>query len=171
MKLKLIKKNNNSNLFKFNILKSQFYNQQMFLNNLKFETLTINLRQTLKLIYEYHLNNKLIYFVNFPNIENQKLKQKFKKTKHKFFSEQLLAKKLKDKIFLKPSCIILFNCNIKDISLNNLLQLNIPIVLFNNLSLIDSNFTYNNINQTRLIKNQRLNKFIISLVYAIIKKS
>jgi len=171
MKLKLIKKSNNSNLFKFNVLKSQFYNQQLFLNNLKFETLTINLRQTLKLIYEYHFSNKLIYFINFPNIENKKLKQEFKKTKHKFFSDNLLVKKLKDKNFFKPSCIILFNCNLKDISLNNLLQLNIPIVLFNNLSLVDSSFTYKNINQIKLIKNQRLNKFIVSLVYAIIKKN
>nr|YP_010139038.1 hypothetical protein KYV41_mgp25 [Lithodesmium undulatum]QQJ94646.1 hypothetical protein [Lithodesmium undulatum] len=173
MKLKKIDKKTNYNLFKFNILKSKLYMQSSFYNdfNLKLDNIEINLRQILKLIYEYHINNKLIFFINLPNIKSFKLKKHVKRTKHKFILKSLLLKKINSTNFIQPDLLIFFNSNVNELPLNILLQLNRPIIIFNMLSNIEYFDQYNNHSQINLIKNKKLKQFIISLICFIIKKN
>ncbi len=86
MKLKTIKKRNNE-LIKLNIVKLKLYKKkQQF--NLKFNTkqIELNLKKILQIIYQYHMADKKILFLEFPKTFSHILK----KTKHTLVPESIL---------------------------------------------------------------------------------
>jgi len=126
-------------LIKYNILKSKIYLQTKSkkMLNKNMEQFEINLKQMLKLIYEYHFNNKLIYFIDFPFCNTSGLLQNIKKTNHKFFSKKMLSKKIKNKTIIEPQLIVVFIEEFNSLDLNNFIRLNVPIILVNSLSFFD----------------------------------
>ena len=78
-------------LFKYNLLKLQLYKQTNNNNILSqgvLEQIEISLKQLLKIIYEYHVNNSKILFIGFP-IRLKKQQMKFVNlTNHDFISQK-----------------------------------------------------------------------------------
>lgn len=74
----ILKKNK---LLKLNFLKAKLY-KKLYINNINTNEIIIKLKQSLQIIYKYHINNKKILFVGFsPNIIN-KFKYILKDTDH-----------------------------------------------------------------------------------------
>ena len=81
MKVKSIKTNNR--LILFQIVKSKIYKKEVKYHNTK-----LYLKKIAKIIYEYHINNKSILFLNFPNIIQKEVNLLINKTKHYCFTNE-----------------------------------------------------------------------------------
>lgn len=168
MKLKNINKKNYK-LIKYNIIKSNFYlqirNTQIINENV--EQFEINLKQMLKLISEYNYKKKLIYFIDFPIINNdEKFLQKLKITNHKYFSKEKILNNIRSKGLKKPHLLVIFFETFSSVTLNSFKKFNIPIVLVNKFYFFDSNFQQNNL---ILLNNKKIKKFIFYMCYSVIK--
>lgn len=165
MKLKLIRKKKYK-IIKYNILKSKIYLQikQNKSLNTNMEQFEIYLKQLIKLIYEYHHNNKCIYFIDFPVVNNKELLQKAVKNNHKFFSSRMLVKKIKSKTLLETNLLIVFTEELDRLVCNHFKTLNIPIIIINKFSFFD-------FSRKKVYGNGLINKKIfVNLFYSIFQK-
>lgn len=66
--MKVIKKENDKNkILRLNLLKLKLYKKKQYLNfNINLKKIELNLKKILHLIYEYHIKNKKILFLEFP---------------------------------------------------------------------------------------------------------
>lgn len=168
MKFKNINKKNYK-LIKYNIIKSKFYlqtrNPRILTENI--EQFEINLKQVLKLIYEYHHKKKIIYFIDFPVINNDvKLSQNLKTPNHKYFSKEKILKAIRSKSLKKPHLFVIFFESFSSVTLNSFKNLNIPIVLVNRFSFFDRCSQQNNL---ILLNTKKIKKFIGYMYYSVIK--
>lgn len=149
------------------------------------------LKKILKIIYEYHVNKKTMYFVGFPK-ESVKFFRStvFKKTKHRLLPNEVwvkgalinkkyasnsLKKKFTKKIinykdFLSvlktPDLVIVLEFN--KLILKECSQSKIPIISFYNL---DTKLqTYSTIGNYKMLT-KNINSFFFSILYSIFKKS
>ena len=161
--MKIRKTNKPLSFIKFYLLKYQFYKK------VNINKLIIDFKQSLKVIYSYHVQNKKILFIGFSfnkNISNQ--------FSHLFISKNKYTKKVLSNCFLKegenrsfPNLIVFNNYQLVDEKIiKETLKYNIPIVVFGDYSK-QINF-YNvqgNFNQ------KNFKKFVDFLIFSIIKKS
>jgi len=132
MKIKNIKIKNR--LVLFQIVKSKIYKKEV-----KYYKVKLYLKKIAKIIYEYHVNNKSILFLNFPDIIQKEINILINNTKHHCFTNEhwyngiltnLKSIWPKNKIDL----ILIFNQNLKYYS-NQIKEINffrVPVVLINN---------------------------------------
>jgi len=166
MKVKNLKSYNS---LKYFLLKNN-KNAQKILDLTFFER---NLKQFLKIIYEYHTQNKQILFIGFPKFKYKRILQKTKHIfmpvkvfKEGFFSNNLsFAKDLKN----KPDLIIFFNSSKNFNILNELIKFKIPIMFFNITGNVKTRIYYKLINNIEFNKN--LVKFYITLIFSVLKIS
>jgi ribosomal protein S2 len=195
--MKLQKKNlKKSKFLKLNIIKTQLYKK---INNhfLNLNDVILRFKQSLQVIYKYHINNKKILFVGFPNnIENQ-FQILLKDTNHIMIphsfwmnglitnpkkclnyllkDNKLINKKLSKILFLlneKVDLIILLNSNAEKNILNESYVSKIPLIYLNNyLNIFDPRPSYKIPGNFKFfIKNSR-NNFFFSIIYSIFKKA
>lgn len=180
MKKKLIYNNKKYLLTKFYLLKYQAYKQKKFyFFNINLEQLNIKIKQALKIIYLYHINNKKILFIGFPYS-----KKKIKNKNHLFVPKNFLTKrfiKTQKSILLKKNfqkftnnfyknfnLIVFYNPVLKDQNLiNELNKNNIPLILFGNL-FTNSQISYNILGS--FIKT-KIKSFCFFLIFSILKKN
>lgn len=104
----------------------------------------INLRNALKLIYEYNKSNKKILFVGFPELEKKKFNKLLKNShyyiNHNLWINGLLSNKqiiLSNSKFKtlkkKPDLLVIYQNSIELETLKEGINLNIPIVSFTNV--------------------------------------
>nr|QYB23224.1 hypothetical protein [Lithodesmioides sp. mgcode 4] len=170
MKIKLIKKKKYK-LLKYNILKSKIYVQSKNIQilNRDIEKFEINLKQFLKLIFEYDKNNKSIYFVDFPIVNNILILKNFKQTNHKFYSKEMIFKKIKNKTIKKPHLFVTFSETFNSLTLNNFKKLNTPIILVNSFSFLNFSGQQHKVDNLNLLNNIKLKNFYSYIFYSIIK--
>ena len=92
MKVNIVKSQNHK-LFKYNLLKLQIYSDQPSFDILNFSNDTLeyieaNLKQVLKIIFEYHVCQFKILFIGFPVISKMKQMKLRHFTNHTFISEK-----------------------------------------------------------------------------------
>lgn len=132
MKIKNIKIKNR--LVLFQILKSKIYKKEVKYYNVK-----LYLKKISKIIYEYHVNNKSILFLNFPNIIQKEINLLIDKTKHHCFTNEhwyngILTNQKSIWAKNKIDLILVFNQNLK-YYLNQIKEINsfrVPVILINN---------------------------------------
>jgi len=155
-------------LFKYNLLKLQIYSKHSheFTNDL-LEFLESHLKQTLKIIYEYHINHCRILFVGFPFTSETSQLKFIHNINHSFISEkswisgvfrnrfsilsylkfsqsQNTSKNIMSLLSVKtkPHLVVLFNQNLETIVINEFYKAKIPILSFGCSSSTDSKITY-----------------------------
>lgn len=142
-------------LVNIHFLKNQFYKQVV--NSKSLNTITLELKQILKIIYLYNKNKKKILLIGFPYnkvIQNQ--------TRHCFSSKNLYLKK---RFNFKQFDLIVFNkTNQKDENiLSNFIKLNIPIITLGEC--YKSGYNLNIVCKKKSIKN-----FNFFLIFSILTK-
>jgi hypothetical protein len=70
-----------SKLLKLNFINTKLY-KKMPINFITINEIIIRLKQSLQIIYKYHINNKRILFIGFSNTINNKFKYILKNTNH-----------------------------------------------------------------------------------------
>ena len=77
MKNKTLALNQNNSLLELQLLKSKIYKKSNYFKTaqkkIQNDKIKIFLKKFSHIIYEYHINNKKILFVNFPNILTLKM--------------------------------------------------------------------------------------------------
>lgn len=81
MKIENIKIKNR--LVLFQIVKSKIYKKEV-----KYYEVKLYLKKIAKIIYEYHVNNKSILFLNFPDIIQKEINILINNTKHHCFANE-----------------------------------------------------------------------------------
>ena len=145
MKLKkksIKKKINKTSLY---LLKYKIYNNYYKIQNLSLLNLLKNvefsLKQSLKLIVNYTLNNRTILFLGFPYLNKKKHVLNLKHSNHVFLPKIIWVKGYTKKYLFKnifrsnkiPDLIVFFDKQKTDyLILKELEDLNIPIIIFDN---------------------------------------
>jgi len=132
MKIKSIKTKNK--LLLFQILKSKIYKKEV-----KYDNIKLYFKKVAKIIYEYHINNKSILFLNFPDLIRKEIDALINKTKHYCFTNEdwyngILTNQKSIWLRNKVDLILIFNQNLKYYS-NQLKEINflrVPVILINN---------------------------------------
>lgn len=126
MKIKKFKFiNNNNKLIELQLLKSQIYKKNFkFYNNQQ-----LYIKKIINIIYEFHISNKKILFINFPKKFQIKITKKIKNNQHIFINNE----KFLTEIFNNQQKFIKNNFKNK-IPINKLIHL---IIIFNPLSLLN----------------------------------
>lgn len=85
MKIKKIKLNYKNKLTELQILKSRIYKKN---DELKIDTnkIQLYLKKVIRIIYEFHITNKRILFLNFPKKFEKKITGNLKKNQHMFIN-------------------------------------------------------------------------------------
>ena len=146
------------------------------------ENLELNFKNSLTLIYKYHIENKKILFLGLPDFKQTKLLTVIKLSKHYFIPNTLWLNgllinkrsvlnyiKSKNLVYFlnintKPDLIVLFNPKNPKNILSEAKKLNIPVVLFGDI--LKEKGDYNSINSNK--SNYFLN-FYQFLLYLILK--
>ena len=171
MKINNKLKKKNYRLLRFNLINSNFVKCSVKPLNESIEDFEVRFKQILRLIYDFHCKKKTIYFVDFPKINNIKFLKTFYKNNHKFFSHDMIMRKIKNKNKIDASLIVFFTTDIKLLVLNNLLKLNVPLVSFSDALLIDKNkLSKKDTSKTIFLQNIKLKQFSMCLFYSIFKK-
>lgn len=173
MKIKNIKINNKHKLIELQITKSKLYkkNFENEIQNVKSGKTKQYIKKFAHIIYEYHINNKKILFINFPIQLQKKHFQTVKKThQHIFINENSLLNNNTQKY---ADLILYFNSNKNNsILLPNLS--NIPILTINE-NLMNSDLTvkysYKILGTLKFVGKQINNNFLFSILQSIFKKS
>jgi len=132
MKVKNIKTNNR--LILFQIVKSKIYKKEVKYYNTK-----LYFKKIAKIIYEYHINNKSILFLNFPEIIRKEINLLINETKHHCFTNEewyngILTNQKSVWLKNKVDLILIYNQNLK-CYLNQIKEINllrVPVILINN---------------------------------------
>jgi len=182
-------------LIKYYLLKYQIYSSSESKNakliNLLLERMEMYFKQSLKIIYEYHIKQKKILFVGVPVFNNFFIKDVSKNTSHIFISEtawidgilsntkyvkkhnknlsNIELKRFLDTLNVSPDLIVLFNTKNTYKIIKEINNLKIPIILFNSHEKKKSEKILYNVsgNYSKLIKT-RLNVYNL-LLYSILK--
>ena len=91
MKIKKVKSIKKNKLTKLQILKSKIYRKNTdskFKNNIDPNKIQLYLKKIVHIIYEFHITNKRILFLNFPKKIEKKLTKNLKKNQHIFISNE-----------------------------------------------------------------------------------
>lgn len=168
-------------LIKLELIKTKIYLQQNFLSKdslldiLNFHEL--ELKRILKIIYNYHTNNRLIYFIGVP----LEIQINLSKTNHLFLPESswikgmlsnrisifryikksISDKKLADMLFkvkTKPSLLVVFNQHLESDILEEARKMRIPVLILTNP-----------INQHSKMFSKKLNNIIFTLLHSVLK--
>lgn len=146
-------------LFKYNLLKLQFYKHTNYNNIFSksvLEQTEISLKQLLKIIYEYHVNNSKILFIGFPVVFKKQQVKLVNLTNHDFISQKFwlngtfrnrfsvftylknlqlknFSKSLNTLLTLKskPHLVVFFDNNLKTGVINEFYKAGIPVIAFN----------------------------------------
>jgi ribosomal protein S2 len=191
MKLKTLKIKKYE-LIKLHLLKSRIYKNLKkknydieYLNKLK-----IHFKKILRIIYQYHVNNKVILFVGFPYSKNKNLLNNLKMSKHYFIPEDVWvngflinknslrkylnfnlskSKNMRSLLNIKvvPDLIVMFKSPSNDNMVKEISKLDVPIVCFGNDNNIINKLTYLLKDNFGEIKIKQFYKF---LIYSILKK-
>lgn len=173
MKIKKIETNNKNKLIELQIIKSKLYKNVLgsTAQTIKISKTKLYIKKIAHIIYEYHINNKKILFINFPIPLQQKIYHTIKKTRQHIFintEKDLITKKYQKYIDL----IIQFNPN-KDNSILSKNLANIPIITINN-NLGNSDLTvrynYKLLGTLKFIEKQINNNFLFSILHSIFKQ-
>lgn len=182
-------------LIKYHLLKYQIYLSSELGNkkssSFLLEKIEIHLKQSLKIIYEYHIKQKKILFIGLPILNKIFINDIFKSTSHIFMSEatwingllsntkyvkkhnqnltNIELKRFFNSLNTKPDLIILFNTKNDFKIIKEINKLKIPIIRFNNLNEKKYDKILYNVygNYTKLFK-IRLNIYTL-LLYSILK--
>lgn len=183
-------------LLKINIIKTQLYkkiiNHFVTLNDIIFR-----FKQALQIIYKYHINNKKILFVGFPNDIENKFQIILKDTNHilipnsfwmngiitnpkkclnyLFNNHKLVNTKISKILFLlntKVDLVVILDSIAAKNILNESYVAKIPVVYLNeDLNIFDSQPTYKIPGNFKYsIKNPR-NNFFYGTIYSLLKKA
>lgn len=93
MKVKLVKSKYKNKLIELQILKSQIFRKDIYSKlNKKINTSKIRLyiKKIIHIIYEFHIHNKRIVFLNFPKQIEKKITKNLTKNQHIFVSNENL---------------------------------------------------------------------------------
>ena len=93
-----------------------------------------------------------------------------KLTNYKFLSNENVLKRIKTKTLQVPHLFIVFNENINFVTINNLLKLKIPIILFSKLNFLKYLLKFNKTKTKNKFENIKIKKFTFGLFYSIFKK-
>ena len=180
-------------LLKLHLLKSRIYktsktkqNGIEYLNQVK-----LHLKKILRIIYLYHISNKVILFVGFPYSKNKNLLQSLKDSRHYFIPEDvwvngflinnnsllkylnfnsIKSKNMKSLLNIKivPDLVVIFKVPSNTSMVKEISKLDIPVACFSDDT--------NKINKlTYLLKNNfgdgKEKQFYKFLIYSILKKS
>ena len=91
MKIKKVKSIKKNKLTKLQILKSKIYRKNTdskFKNNIDPNKIQLYLKKIVHIIYEFHITNKRILFLNFPKKIEKKLTKNLKKNQHVFIGNE-----------------------------------------------------------------------------------
>ena len=198
MKLKKVL-TSKSKLIRLQLLKSKTYKLTRSDNKyIKLEYIELHLKKALQIIYNYHFNNKKIFFVGVPKKVQQNFVKTLQKTQHLFIPEStwingilsnkvsifkyihqqintnIKTKKKSDikslfEIQQKPDLIVIFN---KAAELNALQEgnkLRIPTIVVTDSLNVDSSILYKIPGNFHFL-NKKLNNIFFILLNSIFKK-
>ena len=184
-------------LFKYNLLKLQFYKHNNYNNIFSksvLEQTEISLKQLLKIIYEYHVNNSKILFIGFPVVFKKQQVKLVNLTNHDFISQKFwlngtfrnrfsvftylknlqlknFSKSLNTLLTLKskPHLVVFFDNNLETGVINEFYKAGIPVIVFNCKKINLEKALYKTlINLNFDNKNLKLTLFFF--IYSILKK-
>lgn len=184
-------------LFKYNLLKLQLYkhtDSSNIFSQSVLEQTEISLKQLLKIIYEYHVNNSKILFIGFPIMFKKQQIKLVNLTNHDFISQKswlngtfrnrfsvfTYLKNLQSKNFsknlntlltlkTKPHLVVFFDNNLQTGVINEFYKAGIPVIVFNCKKInLDKALYKTLINLNFDNKNLKLTWFF--LFYSILKK-
>ena len=84
MKIKFISNKNKNKLIELQVLKSKIYKTNVEIKKIEYSRIKLYLKKVAHIIYEYHINNKTILFINFPSKLENKIIALKKEIKHNF---------------------------------------------------------------------------------------
>lgn len=187
-------------LVKLQLIKSKIYKQNFYVlsNNLfkKLERIEIQLKKSIQIINNYHINNQKIFFVGVPYNIQKKYTKALKKTNHLFIPKSmwlngLLSNKISifkhiqqqinkninsnlKQLFLikqKPSLIVLLNEKSEFIALKEAIKFRVPVIaVVNEKFYLNSNISYNIYCKARSLSFKSLLKLFYFLLNSLFKK-
>lgn len=195
MKIRYTKLKKNK-LLKLSFLKNKIYkktNNNFLISN----EILLRFKQSLQIIYKYHINKKKILFIGFPPKLNYKFNNILKNTNHilisnffwinglltnyssclkYYFRNQNSINNLLSKIIFKFNkkidLIVLLNSNYKKNILNESYTAKIPIIVFDNFStMFDLKSSYKIIGNFKFSQKNNNNNFFYSIFNSIFKKA
>jgi len=121
-------------LITFQIIKSKIYKKEIAYSNVK-----LDFKKIAKIIYEYHICDKSILFLNFPVFIKKEIDNLIIKTKHfcvinEDWSNGMLTNQKFSKIKNKIDLILIFNRKF-NFHLQNIKEINsfrVPVIIINN---------------------------------------
>ena len=143
MKIKKIKPKYKNKLTELQILKSRIYRKNTdlkFKKKININKIQLHIKKIINVIYEFHINNKKILFLNFPKKIEKKITKNLKNKQHIFIENENFLNGIvsNQKINLQQS-------NVLQKFIKNNLKVKIPIkklvdliVIFNPLSPLNS---------------------------------
>ena len=197
MKIKLIKYQNKNKLVKLQIIKTKIYKKNIISNlqkKINYTNIKLYIKKIIHLIYEYHINNKKILFINFPKKIYKKLNKNSKNQQHIFiFNEiflngiisnqkvnsvystkfqQFIKKKLKSNIPIKKliDLIVIFNPFYNLNSDKTLYISHIPTITINSNFYYNSKQNYKLVGNFKIIERQINNNIFFSILKSIFKQ-
>lgn len=187
-------------LFKINLLKTQLHKYKTSLedqNNLleyTLDDLEVYFKQIFKIIFDYHINRRKIFFVGFPSIKNDRIKKLLKQTKHifipnlswvngfmhnknvllrNFIKKRIPSKKLNLFLSIKkaPDLVVVFNPT-KELGLiQEFSRLKVPIIIIGEKSGFYNSQILYNIPVDPKFSFKSPHNIFNSLLYSIFKRS
>ena len=112
------------------------------INLIKIKLIEVHLKQALKIIYNYHINNKKIFFIGIPQIIQTNFQNFLQRTNHLFIPENvwiqgILSNKISILRYIKKQFDLTNNSNKKNKALKSVFQVKTKpdlIVIFNKKS-------------------------------------
>ena len=194
MKIKSIISKHKNKLIELQILKFKIYKNNIEKKKIEHNKIKLYFKKIAHIIYEYHINNKVILFVNFPSELENNINSLKKNIKHIFISKEnlvngfltnksvdiyskLIQSSKESKFSNKKKffdLIVIFNPN-DDYVLNESYKLHIPTIfitneLLNNVTIL-SKQSYKIIGCLKFIEEQINNNFLFSILQAIFKQA
>lgn len=195
MKIKYTKLKKNK-LLKLSFLKNKIYKK--IKNNFLFSNeILLRFKQSLQIIYKYHINKKKILFIGFPTNSNYKFKNIFKNTNHVLISNFFwinglltnynsclkyyvrnqnsinnLLSKIIFKFNKKIDLIVLINSNYTENILNESYTAKIPVIFFDDFSkMFDLKSSYKIIGNFKFSQKNNNDNFFYPIFNSIFKKA
>lgn len=137
----------------------------------------LQIKRALNLILFFHIKNKQILFVGFPEFLNKKIQNRIKKSKHYFLPSNLwfpgsFSNETQIKYFKNQniSLIVVFNKNNSDnlLLLNEIKTTNVPVIVFGPV-LYSHRLFLGSYLVNKTITHKFLNNFLFYLIYSILK--
>jgi len=184
MKIKKIVSKNK--LIHLQLLKSKIYKKkltQKYFKKIEIDVYKLYFKKIAHIIYEYHINNKKILFLNFPKNIEKNIKGIILRTKHVCVSlEHFLKNSLNKKNYLFNknqslvinkndfNLILLFSLDLDN--LNQLLNFQIPTILITSFSnKIKVNPSYTIPGYFNFIEKQILNNLFLCILKSVFKQA